>query len=75
MIKCEVLKSNFQQLSCSGRVATGDYINRRFEVASLLKCLRHESSCVTNSVSTLVSSPPPCSRGLAHIAVIQKKKT
>lgn len=34
-----------------------DYVNQCFEVVSLLKCLRRDSSCVTKSVSTCVSSP------------------
>lgn len=39
-----------------------DYINQRIEVISLFKCLHHESSGVTNSMSMRVSSPPLCSR-------------
>lgn len=74
MIKCECTEVKFSaEVSSSGRVVTDDYINRRFEAASLLKCLRHESSCVTNSVSTLVSSPPPCSRGARPCSCNTKK--
>jgi len=39
-----------------------DYINQQIEVISLFKCLHHESSGVTNSMSVHVSLPALCSR-------------